>query len=649
MTFAEILVIFNNKICRCCTPVCFTFSSGLCDSAPDGTQILAYAVGIFNDKPYYQFDVCGTTQVFWYNSLDSLWYNSDVVGVPNVSPITLDNNSQYFPVSNTTNYLWNNVDSNDSIYILQSTVSECPEYRICFHLRITVDGIVYNFYNYIAPIGTPFDTGNHPQYRYTVTILGNPYLVSLFYDPVGLYWRARVNGVIIGTLLSTTFYPFGDWEPNPANPGSYFVSALFGEPCTQPPDVDCVIECGEWSECISGTRSRTCVVVTPPVGNGAPCGPLVQTEECADPFCFPPFNIIVTETNVGIEPATVTVAFTGVSGAATYTIVYTVNGGLPFTITQSGSPFVLPFVCNEADYVGTIVTNCTNGLTSSEVPFTFTTRIAEIINRGEFGTGMYQQFATSISPNGSIVFTSEHNGDNLAAYTLTTPWDVSSLIAPTTSRSINFSQPFGSNVLKGHRFSPNGSLLFACANGGANIVIRCALSTAFDITTITTAASGVYATTTIPEYIDFNPNGLEMFIVNNVGVLAKYSLSTPWQISSGVTQVSGQTLLFPSGTAGFIFQNNGTYLFSVGSQSGIGVCLFKRTLTVPYDLTSVSTPEFVPIDPALLSYTGNFYSISFRDGYKGFISAYRPGTPNTIWAFEMTCAWDISSGIIITP
>lgn len=650
MTFAEILVIFNNKLCRCCTPICFTFSSGICDNAPNGTQVLAYAVGTFNDRPYYQFNVCNTTQVFWYNSVDNLWCNSDVLGVPNVSPITLDNNSQYFPVSNTTNYLWDNVDSNDSIYILQSTANECPEYRICFHLRITVDNVVYNFYNYVAPIGTPFDTGNHPQYGYTVSILGNPYVVSLFYDPFGLYWTARVNGVIIGTLPSTTFYPFGDWQPNPANPGSYFVSALFGEPCVQPPDVDCVIDCSEWSECIAGTQSRTCVIVTPPAGNGAPCGPLVQTQVCADPFCLPPSNILVTETAIGTDPATVTVTFTGVSGAATYTLAYTINGVAQSNITQVTSPFILPHVC-DSTFAGTIVTNCTNGLTSSAVPFSFNTRVSNIINRNEHFGNLLNQFGHSFKPDGTVLYISQHNGspvDALSAYTLTTPWNVSSITFPRLNHSMSLNVPGGSRI-EGHYFTPDGLSVFVCMSSGASLVMKCSLSTAWDLTTLTINVSNIFSTTVEPTYIDFNNTGTLMFVKEDT-TIKTYQLSTPWVINNtgGVTQI--HSLLIAPGGHGISFQDNGRYLFLLSGSPVITliITLIKRTLTTPYDLSTATITDSINLISIIgTDSTSNFYDISFQNGYKGFFSVYSASNADHIYAFEMTCAYDISGPIII--
>ena len=680
MTFVEILNIFNIKLCGCCTPVCFTFGSGLCDNAPDGTQVLAYATGLYNNKPYFLFDVCGTTQVFWFNSTDNLWYNSSVLGVSDLLTPTLNNGGQYLPLSNRTSFLWNNPDPDEFIYILESTINSCPTYKICFHLRVTLNNIVYNFYNYIAPIGTPFDTSNHPVYNYDVVILGDSYSVAIYYDVANSYWVALFDGNNIGTLPSNTLYPFGNWIPNPLNPGSFFVSALLGESCTQPPDVDCVIDCGPWSECIGGTETRICVVVTPPAGNGAPCGPLVQTRQCSDPpVCFPPFDIVVTENGVCGPSGNVTVAFTAAPGADFHTITYTINGVLqPALPTQSSSPFLLPYVCNEAVYAGTITTTCTNDVVSSSTPFSFTTRTAEIINNGELKNRIYQSYGASFKPDGLMYFTSEHNGtntDDMASYQLATAWNVSTINLLSKVTSFDIGSTLGSSSIWGHVFRPNGSNVFICGNA-SNQIIKLTLTTPWDISTfiqnpLVVGAPQLYSTgVNAPKDIYFTPNGQTMFVrYNNGNLLHKYTLTIPWDISAGnVTLVVPEIINNLRTGSGFTFENNGTCLFFMSLSADlslVGSFVVKRTLSTPYDLTTLSVdtsgPGGSPADyfnvaaPNLFINSGasTFPSIRFQNGCKGFVSAYGQniGTVlgSTVYAFELTCPWDISSRVIITP
>jgi hypothetical protein len=341
--------------------MCFTFGSAICETEPNGTQIIVPPTGIHDDKPYYSFEVCGIDQSVWWSDGDDKWHISDTVGIPRTLDCTLDNDDNYYPVSNTTTQLWNCPQDGIYLDLIQSTLDTCPTYLICFHLQLTIGGQIYNFYNSIAPYHTPFDTADHPVYFYSVSDGSASHNVSIYYYPGPNEWTARVDGVIIGTLASTNLYPHGNWVANPANPGNFFVSAVLGGSCVQPPNVNCVLNCGPWSACVGGTRTRTCTVATPPSGNGTPCPPLLQTEVCAVPNCFPPTAVVATDTSSAIV-----ISFTGVSGAASYQVSYSIDGGTPILLSGVTSPITLPYSC-DATYTGTIVTQCSNGLTSSPV------------------------------------------------------------------------------------------------------------------------------------------------------------------------------------------------------------------------------------------------------------------------------------------
>lgn len=349
---------------RPCTvsSMCFTFGSDICGATL--TQITVAPTGIYNDKPYYAFTICGNTQAVWWNNTNDKWHISPLLGVPDVPSFTLDNNNNYYPVSNITTQLWNN-PSDDSNYLdlLQSTLDTCPTYLVCFHLHLTIESVVYNFFNSVAPLYTPFDTGNHPFYSYLVSDGTTDYTVNIAYSPSGGVWTARVDGVIIGTLPSSTFYPYGTWVVNPLNPTSYIVSATLGGSCVQPPDVDCVWTCSGFGPCNAGcTQTQTCTITTPASGNGIclPSPPLQQP--CCEPSCNQPISPIVE-----VIGANVVIFFTAVAGATGYTLSYT-SDGLSYTNLTSSSPsFSFPWVCG-LTYSGWVLTNCAT-LNSAQTTF----------------------------------------------------------------------------------------------------------------------------------------------------------------------------------------------------------------------------------------------------------------------------------------
>jgi hypothetical protein len=281
---------------------------------------------------------------------------------------------------------------------------------------------------------------------------------------------------------------------------------------------------------------------------------------------------------------------------------------------------------------------------------------------GENFINLYNQFCTSFKSDGTILYISRHNNgtgggapDQIAGYFLTTPWDVSTIGSSipdvTSNLSINQLGPISqsaSTVASGHYFSPDGSKLFVCCfapyTGGTSevFITKFNLSTQWDITTQSFTSGdtyhiGFYVTTGASAYIDFNPDGSFMFLQFGT-LLRRYSLTTPWDISSGVTET--QSITTPN-TFDISFQNNGYYLFSLVSSS-----VKKETLSSPYDLNAITLTETVSLTNVIP--LGNFPSINFKDGYKFFIAKYgayndlNPDSRNNIYAFNLTCEYDIS-------
>ena len=356
-------------------PVCFTFGSDICESAPDGTQVIGRAKCSYNNKPYYEFTVCGANQVIWFNSTDNLWYLTDTLGVGDSESTVLNNNGGDYPVSNTTTQIWQNRLDKGSINILQSSLTTCPEYKICFHTHITLEGRTYDFYNYMAPGHTETESNNHPVYLYYITIGSVTYTINVYFDILTLKWEGKINSgsgdPTISTLSDTGLYPVGTWTPDPTDQTNYMVASTLGEPCTQPANVNCVLgDWSAWGPCIGGYETRTRSIVTPASGNGTPCGPLTETRTCAAAVCASPTAVTAT-----VSGTSVIVSFTPAVGASTYNVSYTTNGGASYTtVNSTASPITITanLAC-ATTYSGWIVTNCLNGVVSSQVPFSITT------------------------------------------------------------------------------------------------------------------------------------------------------------------------------------------------------------------------------------------------------------------------------------
>ena len=394
--------------------VCFTFGSDLCETEPNPLQILESPAGLLNGKPYYEliipcFDF-GTILYVWYNDNTELWHITPALNETNGAYQTLNNGGNYLPISNNTTQRWSFVEGGEN-HLIATQTTTCPDVKICFEFYILTEAVNYTFYANIAP--TSLGEGSFPIYQWTNNdAIYGPYTLTVEYSITENKWLYIVYSSLFttpltwGTLDTNTFYPIStstiEWQPveNIEGYGSQLLSSTQSN-CVQPPDVDCVLNCGPWSACIGGTRTRTCTVTTPPSGNVQPCPPLLQTEICEIPFCFPPIAVVATQTG-----SSVVISFTGASGAASYQVSYSINGATPVLITGATSPITLPYTCN-ATYTGTIVTQCTNSLTSSPVSWGPITTDACAFCNGEVarpmigGGGLISPAGQTVPLNGS--------------------------------------------------------------------------------------------------------------------------------------------------------------------------------------------------------------------------------------------------------
>ena len=287
--------------------------------------------------------------------------------------------------------------------------------------------------------------------------------------------------------------------------------------------------------------------------------------------------------------------------------------------------------------------------TTTPTPTSTPPCIPELIYSGENFTNLPLSNGSSFKSDGTVLYITIHNtaggspSDSVCAYSLSTPWDVSTITLPRIGCSI--ASPVSPSANYGQYFSPDGSNLFL-ANSSYNSIVKYTLSTPWDVTTSSYSPGDLFSGGTLisPSYLEFSPDGLFMFVTLFGGPLKKYSLTTPWVINTGVVEI--QSISFNS--FDFTFQNNGTYLFSL--ISSFGLTIRRQTLTTPYDLTSINPLLTQTENVSSFITGGNFFSITFKDGYKGFISGYYSAAPSRteIYAFNLTCEWDIS-GIVILP
>lgn len=347
--------------------LCATFGTDSCSPYEDVVLLHVQPQILLNDKPVYEFDICGDSSLIYF----IYWNNTQWVLEKDVmtgAVIGTLSNINYLPVSNIITAPW----ITDYKVVLLSTNLEplCTAELLCWNIQIIQLGITYNYFVNVSP-----SYNNEGNFEYLFTILSentDAYKYTV-YTTANNEWEVnlQINNVSQGVIaqynaaLPVFSVPVTDEWIVVNSSDSVITSTSIGS-CIQPPDVDCVWTCTDWSTCNIGcTQTRTCTITTPVSGNGTCTASPITQQSCCDPSCKQPLTPTVT-----IVGANVLVTFTAVSGAVGYTLTYTTDSISYNSLTSSLPSFSFPWTCG-LTYSGWVVTNCAT-LNSAQTLFTIT-------------------------------------------------------------------------------------------------------------------------------------------------------------------------------------------------------------------------------------------------------------------------------------
>jgi len=187
----------------------------------------------------------------------------------------------------------------------------------------------------------------------------------------------------------------------------------------------------------------------------------------------------------------------------------------------------------------------------------------------------------ALSADGTKMFVTGEDGNDINEYTLSTAWDVS-----TASFVDSFNVGSQDINPRGIAFNTDGTKVFICGDSGDTIE-QYTLSTAYDISTAAYGGTlAVNAQTNEHSGVGFNTDGTKMFVASTSGSqILEYSLSTAFDITTAsyidALSVSSQET-HPRDMA---FNTDGTEMFVIGSTSE---AVFKYTLSTGFDISTAS-------------------------------------------------------------
>jgi hypothetical protein len=204
-------------------------------------------------------------------------------------------------------------------------------------------------------------------------------------------------------------------------------------------------------------------------------------------------------------------------------------------------------------------------------------------------TFSYAYYGIAFKPDGTKVYYSEYLNDTISEFSLSTPWDLS-----TVGASPNYTYDISAIEVnpRGLAFKSDGTKMYVSNSAGYIRVFD--LSTAWDLST----ASGgtTYATPVVggADALQFKPDGTKMYVDKGTYDLAQYTLTTPWDVSTATldqTVTPYSTQFFGQ----FAINHDGTVLIILRSFSSTIRQLLHYSLATPWDIgtrTLVSTYNY---------------------------------------------------------
>ena len=251
-------------------------------------------------------------------------------------------------------------------------------------------------------------------------------------------------------------------------------------------------------------------------------------------------------------------------------------------------------------------------------------------------------------PDGTKMYFTGQNGDDVNEYNLSTAWDIS-----TSVYSQSFSVASQQTLPTGIFFKPDGTKMYVIGSQGNDDVTEYDLSTPWDISTSVFLQNfSVAAQETNPEDVFFKPDGTKMYVIGIIGDdVNEYDLSTAWDISTSVFlqnfSVAGQD----TAPTGLSFKPDGTRMFVIGQQKD---SVNEYDLSAAWDVSTAA----LAVDPELYFDTSTAvflqsFSVAAEDtNPTGVVfkpdgtKMYMVGTSaDRVNEYNLSTAWDISTAV----
>ncbi|MDA9167362.1 autotransporter domain-containing protein [Candidatus Pelagibacter sp.] len=243
----------------------------------------------------------------------------------------------------------------------------------------------------------------------------------------------------------------------------------------------------------------------------------------------------------------------------------------------------------------------------------------------------------------------DNDDQSVIEYSLTTPFDISTA-AKVSDTPLTIEEGGGTEVMDNPHaivFKNDGTEMYVIRSDGTldnNVSIeQFTLSTPWKTSTLSwTARKALQAgcTTSIQSRgISFKPDGTRVFVGNEGNnIIAQYDLTTPWDITSMTNQqCSGSIQSDESSLRNIQLSSDGNFLY-VGGNNGDDIN--KYSLSSPYNITSIT----LEASYSIVSQSGEMRGFIFSSNFTKLYVTDDNDTSgaNTIFEYSLACAGTIT-------
>jgi len=258
-------------------------------------------------------------------------------------------------------------------------------------------------------------------------------------------------------------------------------------------------------------------------------------------------------------------------------------------------------------------------------------------NNEKFVVGSQDRYTVGffLSSNGKKLFTIGQYNCRIYSYTLNDSWNISSAVYDEKSLYVGeVIFPFP----KGFFFNSEGTKMFMFGSS-YNKIFSYTLSVPWDISTAKYDNSCFHTNTNLnPNSLFFTPNGKKMYILDwKTRFILSFSLKNAYEFSTALVKKHTMKIDIPKISKGMIFNSNGTKMLISGDNDRV----HRYTLETPweistlkYDNVSFDIPRrnIEKIDPKSIFFSSN--------GKKLYIAE---NSSNTIYSFSLRKPWNIAT------